>query len=308
MKFALPNSLAFVFTDASARDFHLYEAILPTIQKKQVKVSFLITGSCNNTDGHNESMYQVYHKLAAASEGQVFELSPDIVKEVLISISQALDPKFESLSSVSYDSAGATSTKIQVDQGFSTVSVNVAGENATLSVRDENNETISSKTSFSSPNIKFMTFEAKNPSYTIDASAQSGYTIHVGGMSDLKFKFGFSRDIPSDQSGTAVQPLVGFENVLSIFISDPKLVKCLTRATLIPASTTDSFEDIELKLKKIKNDFFATNSTSIPTKMFKIGINGYDKKGNVINRLISRGIESTEGSMLTHHQIIQKQS
>lgn len=293
LEFALPNSLAFVFTDAPAKDYALYDTILPIIQKKQVKVSFLATGEFKNDP--NDPMQVVFHKIALASEGQVFEMSRDIVKSVLLSITQGLDNKFESLSSINSDKAGSTTAAIKVDQGFSALSVSMAGKNSKLSVKDRNNVEVKSSSELISPNIKFVTFNVADSSYTIKASADSAYSIRVGGISDLKFEFGFSTDHPSEQAETSIQPLIGYKNVLSIFVSDPTLIKCITKATLLPANTKDLFVEQEILLDRVKRDMFTSNPFEIPSKMFKIRINGYDKAGTPIERLISSGIESVKG-------------
>lgn len=63
---SLPNSHAFVFSDASAKDFGLLEDVKEKIQKKQITVNFLLTGNC----GEKTSMgYQVYEKLSQSSGG-----------------------------------------------------------------------------------------------------------------------------------------------------------------------------------------------------------------------------------------------
>lgn len=291
---ALPNSLAYVFSDASAKDYGIYDDVIHIIQKKQIKVSFLLTGVCG--DGKSANGYTVYEKISRASEGQVFDMQRDNVKDVLLTISDAMESKFEPLKSLDFDTPGSSTTTVNIDQSFTQLSVSMSGLNSKLSVKDHNDTEIKCIKSFSSANIKFMTFDVADTSYKIEASADSAYSLRIGGISDLKFEFGFSTNVPSMQTETAIQPLVAVPNVLSIFISDPKLVKCLIRATIIPASTKESFTPIDIPLKRMKANFFTTNLFDIPKQMFKIQIFGYVSKGNPIERLISTGIESIAGS------------
>lgn len=289
LEHALPNSLAYVFSDASAKDFDLYEIVVSLIQKKQTKVSFLLTGSC---DGKLSPGFDVYNKISRASEGQVFDMKRGSVKDVLLTISEAMDSKFESLKSLDFDKAGESSTSLKIDQSFSKFSVSMSGTNCKLTVKDHFNTEIKSSKSFSSANIKFMTFDVNDTSYKIEAYSESAYSIRVGGISNLKFTFGFSTFEPKMQAETAVQPLIGFPNVLSVFISEPELVKCIVKATIVPAS----LPRFDIPLKRVKKNFFSTKHFEIPKQMFKIEIFGYDSKGNPFERIISTGIESISGS------------
>lgn len=292
---AMRNSLVYVFTDATAKDYNLKSEILTTVQKKQAKVSFMITGDIAKK---SDPAYQAYEEIASASEGQVFVMSRDIIKNVLMAITTVLDSKYETLASINSDKAGSTTKKVSVDGGFSSLSVSLSGTNSKLNIKDKMNADVAVKNSFSSNNIKFVTFDVTDSAYTIEASADSAYSIRVGGISELKFEFGFSTNYPSEQAETAFQPLTGYKNVLSIFVSDHELMKCLTHAALLPANSEQTFTPVDISLERTKRTIYSSKPFDIPPKMFKIKIYGYDNKGSLVERLISTGLESVSGCEL----------
>jgi hypothetical protein len=149
--------------------------------------------------------------------------------------------------------------------------------------------------SFSSENIRIVTFNVTDGRYTIEASADSAFSVRIGGISDLRFEFGFSRQAISNQAETYIRPISGNQNVLSIFASDLSLVENLTSVAIVPATTLDIFEGFEAELT-LNNGFFSTDFIEIPKEMFRIRVFGYDTTGNVIDRVISTGIESISSS------------
>lgn len=105
LKNALPKSYVYVFTDAIAKDFAMDDQIIELIQKKQatvlnkyinrilklmkikfykyipniIQITFLLTGFCKSKDSPG---YEVYERIAAASNGQVFNLQKNHIKDV----------------------------------------------------------------------------------------------------------------------------------------------------------------------------------------------------------------------------------
>lgn len=293
LEHALPHSLAYVFTDASAKDYNLSVEVLPILQKKQITVSFLVTG--NNTGDRSDPMEDVYYTIAEATDGQVFQVTKDTMKEALLKITEALDINFQTLTSINSDDGKQIEVPVAVDSSFSSLSVSLSGTNSKLSVKDRNDIEIKARDISDLPNMKFMTFDVKDSLYTIEARAESGFSLRVGGISELKFDFGFSIGKVSSQSETSFQPLINHKNNLIIFASNPELVKCLLTATLISANSSDLLEIPLIRVKTVKGVYISETDFHVPSQIFKIKITGYDKTGKSINRLISSGIKSFEG-------------
>lgn len=74
---SLQNSPAFLFSDASAKDYPLYDEVAALIQRKQTQVNFFLTGNCGAA-GSPE--YKVYTKISRTSGGQVFNLDRTSVR------------------------------------------------------------------------------------------------------------------------------------------------------------------------------------------------------------------------------------
>lgn len=296
LEFALPNSLAYVFSDANAKDLGHYEGVLSLIQKKQVMVNFLLTGNCNDTISPG---YQVYHKLSRASNGQVYDMNKSNVKDVLLAIRHTVNYNYAALKSVDAATAGTTNTKLNVDKSISELSVSVSGRNPKLSITDPHNETVSSGDELSLPNLRLVKIkDPKEGRWNVEAIADSSHSVRLGALSDMKFEFGFSVEEPKKLLETSFQPLAGHKNTLSVFVSDSSLIENLSNVTVIlaPTSADETSIQFTIPLKKLDDNIYATKPFDIPRQMFKLQLNGVDASGHPIERLLSSGLQSTKGS------------
>lgn len=296
LEFALPNSLAYVFSDATAKDYRHDEEVLEMIQRKQVAVNFLLTGDC---DDPTSAGYKVYLKLSHASNGQVYDMNKSNVKDVLLAIRHTVNYNYAALKSVDAESAGTTNTRLNIDKSISELSVSLSGKNPKLTITDPRNETVQSSDELSLQNLRLV--KIKDPVdgvWNVESVADSSHTIRLGAISDMRFEFGFSVDEPRKQSETSFQPLGGQNNVLSIFVSDPTLIKNLSDVTISLVASQPREKPVQFKipLKKLEDNTYVTKSFEVPRQMFKIQLNGIDANGNIIERLISTGLQSSAGS------------
>jgi hypothetical protein len=297
LELALPNSLAYVFSDATAKDFRHYNEALDLLQKKQITVNFLLTGDCNNPKSNE---YQVYHHLSRASNGQVYDMSKSNVKDVLLAIRHTVNHNYAALKSVDSETAGLTQTKLNVDKSISELSVSVSGKNPSLTIKDPRNETVKSVDELALKNLKLV--KIKDPlggEWNVEASADSSHSIRLGAISEIKFRFGFSVNEPKKITETSFQPLRGAKNIISIFVDDQHLIHNLTDVTISLLSSNKE-EDLGVKFKipirAVNEKLFISKAFDVPRQMFNIHLNGFDANGNTIERLISTGIQSKEGS------------
>lgn len=285
-----------MFSDATAKDLRYYGEVLGLIQKKQATVNFLLTGNCDDPTGPG---YQVYLKLSRASNGQVYDMNKSNVKDVLLAIRHSVNYKYAALKSVDAESAGTTNTKLTVDKSISELSVSLSGKNPRLTIKDPRNETVRSGDELSLENLKLV--KIKDPidgQWNVESEAESSHSIRLGAISEMKFEFGFSIDDVTKKSETSFQPFEGTKNILTIFASDPTLIKNLMDVTIILVKTNEHESSLQFKipLKKVNDHIYATKAFDIPRQMFKIQLNGIDAGGNSIERLISTGLLSSKGS------------
>lgn len=293
---ALPNSLAYVFSDATAKDYKYYEQVLELIQKKQITVNFLLTGDCQNPDSNE---YRVYHHLSSASNGQVYDMGKSNVKDVLLAIRHTVNHNYASLKSLDSQTAGLTNTKLNVDKTISELSVSLTGRNPSLTIKDPRNETVKGEEDLSLSNLRLV--RIKDPLgglWNVEARADSSHSVRLGAISDIKFQFGFSVEEPKKISETSYQPLKGVKNILSIFVDDSSLISNLTDVVItIPKNNFEASTQFKIPVKAASDGIFTTKPFDVPKQMFNVQLNGFDATGNVVERLISTGVQSKHGSM-----------
>ena len=302
LKHAIKNSIAYVFTDASAKDYDQYEVTKDLIQSTQTTVNFLTTGDCEE---RSTLGFQVYEMLARVSNGQVYDMNTNDITKVLLAIRFMLNDNFIALRSIDAEKPGSSENMFYIDSTMTELSMSLSGSTPKMVLKNPKNETVIGE-EFSLANLQIV--QLKNPipgKWTVEVSSSSSHSIRLGAISTLKFEFGFSLDTPSKIVETLYQPLKGQKNVLSIFISDSALLKSLSSVTIILIDSGSKRKRRDVvnfanSLKKVSENIYATEAFDIPNQMFKIQINGADSFGNVIERSISTSIESVLPSILTN--------
>lgn len=288
LKLAQMNSFAYVFTDAGVKDLYMKEEVYKLIQNRQANVNILKTGGTCGEDP--KKILEPFDDVVQASGGQFFQIERDDVDEVLIAIGSKLDENHVSLKANYGKSGEKMETELKIDSSIDKVSIIVSGQSPELKVYNSKNESILATKTTNKQNIIFLNFDSiDDPLWKIAATAKSSYSVIVDGKSQLKILFGFSVQPPMRISETFFQPLKHSQNHLSIFLSEPALVKCLTNVKLIK-NDKEEYDFILIR----RGDFYITELINIPSEMFKIYIYGYDSTGKKMERLISTSIEPSD--------------
>ena len=252
LKSALSNSVVYLFTDATAKNPHLYNDVAYLVQMKQITVNFLITGDCNERSSEG---YQVYHKIARLSGGQVYEMGKNNVKEVLLSIKDNMNQNYVVLKTIEVAS-GSSNTNFDVDMSLTKLKVTIVGKNPTLSLQDPSKASISTTPELSMNNLKVLTLEnPKQGTWNIDANAESAYTVIISGFSNFEISYGFSMETSDKKSRTNLQPLAGSKNILTLFVSSSSGVNELSSVTIttLATSSTEKSTESTVFVEKIKD-------------------------------------------------------
>ena len=267
LKYALPYSYAYVFTDATAKDYHLANVTQQLIQSTQTTVNFLTTGNCNEP---SHVGYKVYGEIAG-TQGQVFNVPRNEISKVISNLKVQLDQKFANMKSINVGKAGKRKIPFFVDSTMSDIRISLSGSSPKMIIQDPNSEYVTVKDLILS-DMEFVHIENPLPGkWTLTATSSSDFSVRMGAISTVRFDFGFSLQNPLKASETLFQPLKGQKNILSIFISNPELLKSLTSVTLISNENNGNssrkrreITENTLELTKITDNIYVTQAFDIP--------------------------------------------
>ncbi|CAF5125112.1 unnamed protein product, partial [Rotaria magnacalcarata] len=136
---SLPNSFIYVFTDARSKDYSLGDTVLKLIQEKQSQVVFVMTGDCGDQDHIG---YQIFHKIAATSSGQVFTLHKQQVSEILNFVQHSIQTRKVNLLVVDKIQRNKQTYTLVVDSKLLEFTVSVSGANPQVALIDPSNKTL----------------------------------------------------------------------------------------------------------------------------------------------------------------------
>ncbi|KAF8572398.1 hypothetical protein P879_00742 [Paragonimus westermani] len=231
-----PNSLIYVFTDSSAKDYNRTANVLNLIQQKQSQVVFVLTGFCNTTD---EPGFDAYRQIATVSSGQLYIIGKGQVNEFMQVVEAAVESRKVHILQQDTWGEEAKIYSFPVDSHLSqlTIQVNTQKRGQTLDVRVRNPErkligtedglkrlmkTVPSVFvgSVDRPTPGEWTLEVSTKAATDEQTEsseteepegeeQQWFSVRVSGISDVDFLQGFST-IPREYNhGGSSQPIAG---------------------------------------------------------------------------------------------------
>uniref|UniRef100_A0A182MNL9 Hemicentin-1 n=1 Tax=Anopheles culicifacies TaxID=139723 RepID=A0A182MNL9_9DIPT len=295
---AMPNSFVYVFTDATAKDFRLDQRVMQLVQKKQTPITFLLTGFC---DGKSTPGYQVMNNIAAASNGQVFDLRKDQIEEVLLAIRSTMDIDHVPLKAIDSALPEQHEIDLNVDSTLREFSVSVAGVKPTIEILDPKlvpyNRT---REVLNLENIRVVNVADPSPGkWNIKAASNSSHSVRLSGLSEVQFKFGFTLLEPQDSVSLTHHPVLNKMNYLAIEPTDPQLINTLDSVTIAshnvgaPGGATFNFT-LPLHLVPGTAALYRTDAFDAPRQQFKLTINGKNANEETLQRLLSTAMQAIE--------------
>ncbi|KAL5107767.1 Hemicentin-1 [Taenia crassiceps] len=231
---AQPNSLIYVFTDSSAKDYDRVPRVLNLIQKKQSQVVFVLTGFCNSTD---EPGFQAYQEIATVSSGQVYIIGKRQVNEFMRVIEAAVESqKVQVLQQDTWETTAKTYS-FPVDTHLSQLTIQVTNyktnDSIKVGIRDPEGKLITKEDGLRQlmktvPNVFVASIDHPTPgTWTLEVSAEvsgqpsiSGeenlggqwHSVRVSGISEVDFVPGFAANQLPHNRGASRQPIAGIKN------------------------------------------------------------------------------------------------
>ncbi|EAT36338.1 AAEL011566-PA [Aedes aegypti] len=295
---ALPNSFVYVFTDATAKDYKLDQRVLRLVQQKQTPITFLLTGFC---EGKDTPGHRVMNDIAAASNGQIYDLKKDQIEHVLLGIKGMMNIDHVPLKSVDSKTPESHNIDLNVDSTLKEFSVSVAGHRPTIEISDPHHIPYNNtKSVLDLENIKVVNVADPSPGkWNIKAGSNSSHSVRLSGNSDVKFNFGFTKAKPNTVDALSRQPVLNSETILTIQPSQPDLVANLTHVTVTshdPDNSDGTSFNFKLPISRTtlndRTTVYVTSTFQAPRQKFKLSVSGKDAEGNPLERLISTAIQA----------------
>ncbi|XP_061717387.1 hemicentin-1-like [Cydia pomonella] len=260
-----PGSYIFVFTDASAKDFKKFEEIKTLCQEKQSQIHFILTGDCADISLPRS---QVYNKIAAASNGQVFRVKKREVQQVLEYVKETITGDKDVLISKPVPANVMTEVKFKIDEHTENAVVSTSGSDVFLEVYDPNSHLKNGTPITWTRNVKVTKLTNLVPgTYTAKVKGSSLVNVMVFGRTDFTFQHGFSTEVEPNLKATDTQPTTGVETHLMISVQGK------TNSTIIrEVELVDMRDQVvrRLPLTHVNGDVYKTDKFLPPEDTFKI--------------------------------------
>uniref|UniRef100_A0A5K3F1W2 Hemicentin-1 n=1 Tax=Mesocestoides corti TaxID=53468 RepID=A0A5K3F1W2_MESCO len=249
-----PNSLIYVFTDSSAKDYDRLPRVLNLIQKKQSQVVFVLTGFCNSTD---ELGFQAYQEIATVSSGQVYIIGKRQVNEFMRVIEAAVESqKVQVLQQDNWETSAKTYS-FPVDTHLSQVTIQVTNyktnDSIRVGIRNPEGKLITKEDGLRQlmktvPSVFVASIDHPTPgTWTLEVSTDAAgspsisreektggqwHSVRVSGISDVDFVPGFAANPIPFNRGASRQPIDGIKNYVMVNMTGRLLSGSVDAVTL----------------------------------------------------------------------------
>ncbi|CAF0852080.1 unnamed protein product [Adineta ricciae] len=293
---SLPNSFIYVFTDARSKDYKLGDIVLKLIQEKQSQVVFVMTGDCGD---QNHVGYQIFHKIAATSSGQVFTLHKKQVSEILNFVQYTTQTRKVNLLVIDRMKRNKENYTLAVDSKLVEFTISVSGANPQVILVDPTNKTLNPRDWFTRLlRLKEVyILNIKHPmigQWHIQVTSSSAHSIRITGLSRLTFRHGFSMDPMTDLIRTRRQPIQGSLTHLIVEVNHVDDIRDAKQIELL-----DLFGNVlvhePIQVNPQLPTFYSTMNKFQPpvhSSFFYIRLTGIDSDGHRFQRLSSTALTS----------------
>ncbi|GAA55160.1 hemicentin-1 [Clonorchis sinensis] len=238
-----PNSLIYVFTDSSAKDYNRTDNVLSLIQQKQSQVVFVLTGFCDTMD---EPGFEAYRQIATVSSGQLYIIGKGQVDEFMQVVEAAVEARKVHILQQDTYAEQAKIYSFPVDSHLSQLTVQVAnhkrGQAIDVRIRNPQRKLIGPEDglkrlmkavssvfvgSLDRPTPGEWTLEViTKPDESAGKAASTGeadleeeeqwFSVRVSGISDVDFLQGFSTTPKEYNQAGSQQPIAGVKNFVMV--------------------------------------------------------------------------------------------
>ncbi|CAH0719134.1 unnamed protein product, partial [Brenthis ino] len=284
-----PNSFFYVFTDAAAKDYALFDKIKSLSLKKSTKVTFLLTGQCPD---FNPSGFVVFDKLAAATGGEVFQIEKHDISKIIDYIIESVKDVKTTLAQKFFVEGSGKTVQFNVDSKSWDIMVSVSATTPNFRVIGPDGALVGTETdkSITTRKTRIEKLKVIPGLHTIFLDTKGATSVMVTASTSVTFEHGFSTIQPESLNETATKPVPSKKSYLAISLDIYKKdVKLQT--VEVRDEDDDVIYTFPLKLINEDTQFYVTEAFIPPSKSFKLAVIGYTETGEKIVRLGSTTIE-----------------
>ncbi|XP_073954600.1 hemicentin-1-like [Choristoneura fumiferana] len=282
-----PGSYLFVFSDASAKDYRKFNEIKALCQEKQSQIVFVLTGDCGSLSSPDS---QVYYKIAAASNGQVFRISKGEVGQVLEYVKETIKGDKTVITSKVVPPNKWYAVHFNIDDKTEYALVSASGFNVQLKVRNQFNKELGGIEVTWTKNVKALKLVGLRPgAYKAFVHGSSDVNVMIFGRTDFNFNFGFSNKTENSLKYTEAQPTQGTATHLIISVKDDEHSVNIQNVEIL-----DMNERViqRLPLTSVGGSVYATTKFLPPNAMFKVAVTATARRtGKAIRRIANTPVE-----------------
>ncbi|CAB3251608.1 unnamed protein product [Arctia plantaginis] len=248
----------------------MYEEVKNMAQKKQIQVTFMLTGDCGSRENRR---YKVYNQLARATNGEVFNLMKSDILDILEYVKENTKSRSDIIASKIFPPGYGNKIEYAVDSKMNDLIISVTGLTPKIEVTDSEGNKVDIKHIVNKDEIAIMKATDLKPGvYVADVGSTSETYVKVMAKTSVNFYYGFSPFETSSLSDTATRPAPDGESYLSIKLQGEGVK---LESVKIFDMDGNILEELPLRLNNEKERLYVTKSFHPPNIAFQLSVFGY---------------------------------